>query len=204
MAGPGAFIPQPVSEPMVELASEGLAGRRNGVVVDVGTGVGAVALAVASRHPAAEVHGCDVSAPGLRWAARNRRRLGLERVTFHHGSLLEPVLPRLEGRVDVLTVNVPYVPPWALGSDYRDRDGTVLGRADDGLGLHRELLAQAAAALAPEGRLIVQLAIDQWELFAPSMAGWGIAPRPMAATSFEDAVCWGVADALPRSTSRAV
>ncbi|HSL11296.1 MAG TPA: methyltransferase domain-containing protein [Actinomycetota bacterium] len=202
-AGPGAFIPQPVSEPMVELASEGLTGS-GGVVVDVGTGVGAVALAVASRHPGAEVHGCDVSADGLRWAARNRRRLGLERVTFHRGSLLEPVLPLLEGRVDVLTVNVPYVPPWALGRDYRDRDGTVLGRADDGLGLHRELLAQAAAVLAPGGRLIVQLAIDQWELFAPSMASWGIAPRPLAAASFEDAVCWGVAEAFRGTASRGV
>ena len=49
--------------------------------------------------------------------------------------------------------------------------------------------------LAPKGRLIVQSSIDQWELLAAEMSGWGFAPQPMAATSFEDAICWGIADA---------
>jgi hypothetical protein len=48
--------------------------------------------------------------------------------------------------------------------------------------------------LAPKGRLIVQTSIDQWEFLAEEMAGWGFAPQPMAASSFEDAICWGVAD----------
>jgi hypothetical protein len=48
--------------------------------------------------------------------------------------------------------------------------------------------------LAPKGRLIVQSSIDQWEFLATEMAGWGFAPQPMAASSFEDAICWGLAD----------
>jgi release factor glutamine methyltransferase len=179
---------------MVEIAIDGLPTDRPAVAVDVGTGVGAVALAVARARPTAEVHGCDLSAAGLRWAERNRRRLGLRNVRFHRGSLLEPLGDGYEGRVDVITANVPYVPPSTFGEDYRDPDAAVLGRGADGLDLQRLLLDQAAGYLAMHGRLIVQMAIDQWELFAPSMRSWGIDPQPLAASSFEDAICWGVAD----------
>ncbi len=193
-AGPGAFTPQPVSEPMVRLALEGLSPAGPATVVDVGTGVGAVALAIAEARPDAEVHGCDLSEQGLRWAERNRERLGIRNARFHRGSLLEPLDVGLFERVDVITANVPYVPSHVFGEDFLDREGAVLGQGDDGLGLQRELLRQSIMFLAPQGRLVVQMSIDQWELFAPEMASWGFAPQPMAASSFEDAICWGIAD----------
>jgi release factor glutamine methyltransferase len=192
-SGPGAFIPQPVTEPMVDLALDGLP-QRGGVLVDVGTGVGAVALSVALARPDVQVIGCDLSTAGLRWAERNRKRLGVPNVRFLHGSLLDPLGEELAGRVDVITANVPYVPPHVFGERYRDRDGAVLGQGDDGLDLQRQVVGSSTIFLAPKGRLIVQTSIDQWELLAPVMAGWGFAPQPMAGTSFEDAICWGIAD----------
>jgi methylase of polypeptide subunit release factors len=193
-SGPGAFMPQVVTEPMVDVALAGLP-REGGVLVDVGTGVGAVALAVGKTRPDVQVIGCDLSKAGLRWAERNRTRLGLENVRFVRGSLLEPLGDELADRVDVITANVPYVPQHAFGDAYRDRDRAVLGQGVDGLDLQRELIRTSTFFLAPKGRLIVQSSIDQWELLATEMAGWGFAPQPMAASSFEDAICWGIADA---------
>jgi methylase of polypeptide subunit release factors len=193
-SGPGAFMPQVVTEPMVDVALAGLP-REGGVLVDVGTGVGAVALAVGRTRPDVQVIGCDLSKAGLRWAERNRERLGLENVRFVRGSLLEPLGDELADRVDVITANVPYVPPHAFGDAYRDRDRAVLGQGVDGLDLQRELIRTSTFFLAPKGRLIVQSSIDQAELLATEMAGWGFAPQPMAASSFEDAICWGIADA---------
>jgi methylase of polypeptide subunit release factors len=194
LSGPGAFMPQAVTEPMIDVALAGLPAQ-DGVMVDVGTGVGAVALAVGRSRPDVRVIGCDVSRSGLRWAERNRKRLGVENVRFVRGSLLDPIGEDLAERVDVITGNVPYVPAHAFGEDYRDRDGAVLGQGVDGLDLQRELVRTSTAFLAPKGRLIVQSSIDQWELLAEEMAGWGFAPQPMAASSFEDAICWGIADA---------
>jgi methylase of polypeptide subunit release factors len=194
LAGPGAFMPQVVTEPMIDVALGGLPSD-GGVLVDVGTGVGAVALAVGKTRPDVRVIGCDVSKAGLRWAERNRKRLGLDNVRFVRGSLLDPLGEELAERVHVITGNVPYVPQHAFGEAYRDRDGAVLGQGIDGLNLQRELVRSSTMFLAPKGRLIVQSSIDQWEFLAAEMAGWGFAPQPMAATSFEDAICWGIADA---------
>jgi release factor glutamine methyltransferase len=156
--------------------------------------VGAVALAIGKTRPDVQVIGCDVSKAGLRWAERNRKRLGLANVRFVRGSLLDPLGEDLAERVDVITGNVPYVPQHAFGDEYRDRDGAVLGQGSDGLDLQRELVRTSTMFLAPKGRLIVQSSIDQWELLATEMAGWGFAPQPMAASSFEDAICWAIAD----------
>jgi release factor glutamine methyltransferase len=193
LSGPGAFMPQVVTEPMIDVALAGLP-EHGGVLVDVGTGVGAVALAVGKTRPDVRVHGCDVSKAGLRWAERNRKQLGLGNVRFLRGSLLDPLSEDLAERVHVITGNVPYVPQHAFGDDYRDRDGAVLGLGSDGLDLQRELVRTSTMFLAPKGRLIVQSSIDQWELLATEMAGWGFAPQPMAASSFEDAICWAIAD----------
>ena len=193
LSGPGAFMPQVVTEPMIDVALAGLP-EHGGILVDVGTGVGAVALAIGKTRPDVRVIGCDVSKAGLRWAERNRKRLGLANVRFIRGSLLDPLGEDLAERVDVITGNVPYVPEHTFGEGYRDRDGAVIGQGADGLDLQRELVRTSTMFLAPKGRLIVQSSIDQWELLATEMAGWGFAPQPMAASSFEDAICWGLAD----------
>ncbi|HEX2046093.1 MAG TPA: class I SAM-dependent methyltransferase, partial [Gaiellaceae bacterium] len=91
-SGAGVFLPVSFSEALLTAAHERLT-ERHPTVVDVGTGCGAVALALASARSDAAVHGIDVSARALRWARRNGRRLGIPNVRFRRGSLLDP-LPR--------------------------------------------------------------------------------------------------------------
>lgn len=109
--GPGCLIPRPETETLVEAALAAIAEhprhRRLVRVADIGTGSGAIALAIAQHAPAANVYGVDVSSEALTWAARNMRRFGLaERVVLLTGDLAEP----LAEPIDVLCANLPYVP----------------------------------------------------------------------------------------------
>lgn len=109
--GPGVLIPRPETETLVEAALAAVrahpAARRLVRVADVGTGCGAVAVAVARRAPSARVYATDVSTEALAWAGRNRARLGpADRVVLLAGDLLEPIAEPL----DVVAANLPYVP----------------------------------------------------------------------------------------------
>ena len=109
--GPGALVPRPETETLVEAAlaavREHPRARRLVRVADVGTGCGAVAIALARRAPQAQVYATDVSTEALAWAGRNRVRLGpLDRVGLLAGDLLEPIA----GPLDVVAANLPYVP----------------------------------------------------------------------------------------------
>lgn len=129
------------------------------MVVDVGTGCGAVALALATARPDARVHATDLSVLAVRNARRNRRRLGLRGVRVHGGSLLEPLSSSLRGLVAAIVANVPYVPPAAVPSGIGLMPlGTFEGTEEDGLGLVRELAVQARAFLEPGGWLVLQVA----------------------------------------------
>lgn len=96
------LIPRPETELLVEI---GLAVPGGSRVVDVGTGSGAVALALAFERPELEVWGTDVSADALAVARENAGRLGLERIRFVQGDLLEGV----PEPVDAVLANLPYV-----------------------------------------------------------------------------------------------
>ena len=109
--GPGVLIPRPETETLVEAALAAARAhpraRRLVRVADVGTGCGAVAIAVARRLPAARVLATDASTEALAWAGRNRARLGpADRVVLLAGDLLEPIAEPL----DVVAANLPYVP----------------------------------------------------------------------------------------------
>ena len=187
-SGSGVFLPVAVSEELVAAALERIAGRRAPVAIDVGTGCGAVALAVASARPDAEVHGVDVSAPALRWARRNARRLGARNVAFHRGSLVEPVPDGLRGRVDVLLTNVPYVPPAQRRASWGDMPGAIAGEDADGLGLPRRLAAAARDLLAPGGWLVAQIALEQSDAFRAALASAGYADAAVVAERAGDVV----------------
>src|SRR6185503_10628132 len=160
----GVFAPLPGTERMLAAARE-LVGDEHGApsIVDVGTGCGAVALALAAALPRASIVATDISELAIRCARRNRTRLGLHNVSFRCGSLVAPLPRRLRGTVDVIVANIPYVPP-------RLRDqigeafpvGTALGTEEDGLGLVRALATEARAFLVGGGSLVLQLASYQW------------------------------------------
>jgi release factor glutamine methyltransferase len=106
---PGAFVPRESSEFMVEQAARRLRTRRDAFHVDLATGVGAVALAVAHQVPAALVFGVDISDRPVVMARWNARRLGINNARFLKGDLFGPLSSDIQGRVDVITIHPPYV-----------------------------------------------------------------------------------------------
>ena len=109
--GPGALIPRPETETLVEATLAAIRSHPNARrlvrVADAGTGSGAVALAVARHAPQAKIFATDASTEALAWAGRNRTRFGLlDRVVLLTGDLLEPIGEPL----DVVAANLPYIP----------------------------------------------------------------------------------------------
>jgi release factor glutamine methyltransferase len=152
---PLVMTPRETSAGLVARAAEHLDGRP-GVVVDVGTGSGAIALAVAQAAPQALVWATDVSESAVELASLNARRSGLDhRVAVRHGDLLDP----FPGIADVIVANLPYLP---IGERNRHPDlfaeppGAVFADGD-GLGIVRRLVVAARRRLAPDGLLALQV-----------------------------------------------
>lgn len=162
---PAAIIPRPETETLVELALE-LIGPQpppGTAVADVGVGCGAIAIALAANlPPSIQITAIDVSAPALELARRNARRLGLaDRIRFLEGDLLSP----LEGPVDIIAANLPYVPSgrWErLPPEIREHEPrSGLDGGPDGLRLIERLLRQAPPYLRPGGALLAEIGEDQ-------------------------------------------
>jgi release factor glutamine methyltransferase len=179
-AGPGTFLPRGASEGLVAAAVQRLGPGRVGfrparpVVVDVGTGCGAVALAVAAKVPTARVLGIDVDEAPISWARRNARALGID-ASFRRGSLLDPVPASLFGRVDIVVANVPCVPADSFGGATDAPAEAYVGQEQDGMGLQRALAAAARGVLRPGAHLLVQLAPAQWPAYATQLQDMGYA-----------------------------
>jgi release factor glutamine methyltransferase len=106
--GPGVFVPRPETETLLVRALELLGERPHPVVADLCTGSGALALAVAHECPDAAVHAVEADPDALSWAGRNLAGSG---VTLHPADVTAPgVLAELDGAVDLVTCNPPYVP----------------------------------------------------------------------------------------------
>lgn len=160
--GPGAFIPRPGTVAVFERAESAL--PRGGLVADVCTGCGAIALAIASERPDAIVYGSDISGEALAWAEGNRGRTGLE-VTFLLGDLFDPLPADLVGRFDVIVSNPPHVPlseARYLPRDVVDHEPPeALFAGPDGLLIIKRLASEAVGWLRPEGWLICELGDSQ-------------------------------------------
>ena len=107
--GPGAFIPRQSSEFMVEQAVRRLRPRTKPVHVDLATGIGPVALAVAEQLPRARVFGVDLTARPVALARRNAKLLKLKNTRFLKGDLFGPLPKTIARKVDVITIHPPYV-----------------------------------------------------------------------------------------------
>jgi release factor glutamine methyltransferase len=149
---PRALVPRPETELLVEVAVE----LGPATVLDVGTGSGAIALAVADELPGARVYATDVSSEALTLARENAAALGLDhRVFLEHASL-----PAQPGRWDLVLANLPYVradewPRLAPEINRHEPRGALVGGAD-GLGPIRALIE----ACAPLGRAEARLRAD--------------------------------------------
>jgi release factor glutamine methyltransferase len=159
---PGVFVPRPETEILVGHALWTLGDREDPVVVDAGTGTGAIALGIKDERPDATVFGTDLSTEAVELARANAARLGLD-VTVIEGDLLEPLPTDLRGWVDAIVSNPPYVPP----EEIDDLPAEV--RADPRLALaggtevHRRLAEQAPRWLRSGGALAVEIDARQGE-----------------------------------------
>jgi release factor glutamine methyltransferase len=153
--GPGVFVPRPETELLagwaVEAAQAVTGAGRVPVVVDLCTGSGAIALSVATEVPAAEVHAAELGEPAHDWAGRNLTGSGVD---LRHADMAE-AFPELDGCVDVVVCNPPYIPLDAYESvapEARDHDpGLALFSGQDGLDALRVLEQVAARLLRPAG-----------------------------------------------------
>jgi release factor glutamine methyltransferase len=164
--GPGAFIPRQSSELLAESAVRRLRRRRNPITIDLATGIGPVALAVAHAVSGAEVHGTDISRTAIRQARANAAALGLPNATFHCGDLFGSLPAGLRSRVDVITVHPPYVPPAELDElpleirGFEPKDA-LTDLSADGLGLLERTVEEAPDWLRPGGWLLVEVSPDR-------------------------------------------
>jgi len=176
--GPGVLIPRSETEVLVELVERELAAGCGSLdpapaIVDVGTGSGAILLALLRRLRGARGVGIDSQPAALAWARRNAERLArtdLERfsdlsrrVRFLEGDLLQPV--EGETRFDAIVSNPPYVRLGErrdLAPEVRDHEPPVaLFAGEDGLDVFRRLIPQAAEHLRPGGLLALEIGIAQ-------------------------------------------
>jgi release factor glutamine methyltransferase len=181
VVGPAVLIPRPETEMLVERAAaearphreRPLDGGGNGeaaaagpvTVIDLCTGSGCVACAIARLLPNARVIAGDISAEALSVAAANAAGLGVsDRVSFHRGDLFA-ALPAGTPPADILVANPPYVPDAVVaGLDPTVRDfepRAALAGGADGLDFVRRIVAGAPAVLKPGGLLLVEIGHDQ-------------------------------------------
>ncbi len=158
---PAVLVPRPETELLVEWALELLpASASRPFVVDVGTGSGCIACAIARERAGARVLALDVSPAALAVAAANVRSLGLgDRVRLAAADLTTAIGP---ARVDLLVANPPYLPAdllARLAPEVRDHEPRVaLAGGPDGLALVRRLVADAPRVLGPGGALVLETA----------------------------------------------
>ena len=162
---PGVFVPRDASEFLAEQATRRLRRRSRPVHVDLATGAGTIALAVANEVSRAKVVGTDLSADAVKLARKNAKRLGL-RARFVTGDLFGGLPRALAGTVDVITLHPPYVPMRELKDlpeEIREwePEHTLTDRSRDGLGLIGRTAREAPAWLSSNGWLLMEVSPDR-------------------------------------------
>ena len=182
VVGPGALIPRPETELLVEIGLAELERDPEAIVLDMGTGCGGVAIAVASAAPGARVLATDVSASTLELAALNVERCRVA-VSLMRGDLASGI-----ARADIILANLPYVPAGIIETLQPEVRGweprVALDGGEDGLDLVRALLADCSARLRPrllafevgmgQARRVVEIAegLGAEAAIEHDLAGW--------------------------------
>ena len=165
--GPGVFVPRPETEQLTGWALERLTGIDGPIVVDLGSGSGAIALSIAHEHPGARVTAVERDPGAVEWTRHNalaRVAAGDTPVGVVEGDMTDPaLLSELDGRVTVVVSNPPYVPDGAvLPREVADHDPPLaLWGGPDGLDVVRGMLTVAARLLHPGGCLGIEHADQQ-------------------------------------------
>jgi release factor glutamine methyltransferase len=170
---PGVFIPRPETEILVERALELVADVAEPRIVDVGTGTGAIALAVKDERPDARMLAIDLSPEAVALACENVVRCGLD-VEVVQGDLLEPVPVALRGAVSLVVSNPPYVERDEMAALPREVRAEPRSALAGGVDVYERLFAQASSVLEPGGAVAVEIGETQGSavVAAASAAGF--------------------------------
>jgi release factor glutamine methyltransferase len=154
------LIPRPDTELLVETALEKIPLETEWRIADLGTGSGALALAIASERKECEIHATDISAAAIRLAKENAGLLGINHVHFHCGSWTEP----LDGKFHLIVSNPPYIDgndPHLNQGDLRFEPTQALTPGPDGLSAIRQIATLAHPTLYESGWLMFEHGWDQ-------------------------------------------
>ena len=176
--GPGVFVPRPETELVAQLAIDTLlaVASPEPAAIDLGTGSGAIALSLASEVPHARVWAVENSPRAFIWARQNAREQDLPNLRLVFADLAE-ALPELDGGLDVVVSNPPYIPLGAIPRDpevrLHDPEAALYG-GEDGLDVVRALSVRARALLRPGGTLVLEHAEQQGAAIRALLAadGW--------------------------------
>ena len=173
---PAVLIPRPETELLVEAALQRLPPDRPLRIADIGTGSGAIAIAIATHLPQAHLTALDLSPEALAIAHRNATTHHVaDRIRFLHSDLLTAV-PHSEPPFDAILSNPPYIPTSDLPSlhpQVRDHEPhTALFAGPTGLDIYSRLIPQAYAALSPGGLLALEIGHGQSSAICHLLADW--------------------------------
>lgn len=205
---PAVMIPRPQTETLVEEALKVLAAESSSSVLEIGTGSGAISIALATELPKVSVIATDISSHALAVAKRNAAaNRVLDRITFVEGDLFAAVKARGKG-FDLAISNPPYIPTEAIPllpagiRDYEPRIALDGGR--DGLELYRRLVEQAHAHLKPGGCLLLEVGHGQSMEVCTIIARTGVFALPETLRDLSDIERAVKAVKRPASESQAI
>ena len=174
---PAVLIPRPETEHAVEAALELLRSAESPSIVDVGTGSGCIALALASELPHARIEAVDISKEALEVARQNTSRLDLaSRISFSQGDLLEKYL-NSAAAFDMVVSNPPYVGDSEadkLQVEVREHEPhqALFGGGHEGIEIYRRLIPQAARVLKRGGWLVMEIGYTQEQAIRDLLRDW--------------------------------
>lgn len=158
------LIPRPETETLVVQALQRIPSGRPQLIADLGTGSGAIALAIARERPQCRIIATDISPAAIAVASGNARRLGLRAITFHTGNWCEPLAGM---QLDMIVSNPPYIAendPHLETGDIRFEPRAALAAGPQGMDDLRRIAHCAARHLQPAGWLLMEHGYDQGEL----------------------------------------
>ena len=170
---PATLIPRPETELLVETALSLLADRNAARVIDLGTGTGAIALALACERPDWQLLGCDVQPEAVALAERNRQRHQLGNVEFVQSSWFAAIAPQ---RFDAIVSNPPYIDatdPHLAQGDVRFEPKSALVADNQGMADIEHISAASLAYLAPGGYLLFEHGYQQGRAVQSCLAAEG-------------------------------
>ncbi len=182
--GPGVLIPRPDTETLVESAisfARGVVGLESPRILDLCTGSGCIAAALAKNLTTSTVLAIDLSDKAVAIATRNMKELGLaDRVLVAHGDLFAPLATIVDAQpFDLIVANPPYIATNLIaGLDRSVKDYEPIEALDgdlDGLALHRRILHEGLDRITPIGRAFLEIAFDQGPAaleMASGIEGW--------------------------------